>query len=168
MSDKIIGFILVVLIIAIILVLLGHFFKRVWAVADEQPWRPTPTKTEIVINGNRWQVEIIRDSWLKAKGLSGRDSLSNKTGMLFVFNNPARHSFWMKGMKFPLDIIWINNNRVIDITYNAQPLSLTPPPSSLSKIVHKPNQPANMALEINAGEATRFGIEVGNLINLSQ
>lgn len=153
MSSKVIILLIIVSITAIGLALFGQFFKRPW-----------PKQTEITINGHRWQVEVVSDSWSRAKGLSGRDNLPTNKGMLFIFDESAQHSFWMKGMKFPLDIVWINNNRVVDITYNAQPLSLIPPPSSLTAMILQPAQPAKMILEINAGSATRAGLKIGNQV----
>ena len=45
----------------------------------------------------------------QAKGLSFRNTLNANQGMLFPFHTPGDYSFWMKDMKFPLDILWINS-----------------------------------------------------------
>ncbi|MDX1536041.1 MAG: DUF192 domain-containing protein, partial [Candidatus Spechtbacterales bacterium] len=69
-------------------------------------------------------VELAEKPEDKAKGLSGRSSLAEEHGMLFVFNRPGTYSFWMKEMNFPIDIIWIGEDmRVVDITKNAKPES---------------------------------------------
>src|SRR4030042_2564613 len=62
------------------------------------------------INGQKIFVEIADTPEKRSQGLSGRDNLSQNQGMLFIFNQPAIPSFWMKDMNFPLDFIWINNN----------------------------------------------------------
>jgi len=54
------------------------------------------------------------------QGLMFRENLEEKRGMLFVFNNTVNNNFWMKNMKFPLDIIWADENKVItDLKTNA-------------------------------------------------
>lgn len=57
-----------------------------------------------------------------------REGLSRKEGMLFTFKESARHAFWMKNMRFPIDIIWIDSGRrVVDVTVGAQPCSAACP-----------------------------------------
>ena len=46
----------------------------------------------------------------QSKGLAIKDSLNENEGMLFIFESPQKYSFWMKDMKFPIDIIWINSD----------------------------------------------------------
>ena len=104
----------------------------------------------------RWQVEIANNEWSRAKGLSGREFLALDTGLLFIFNWPSRHTFWMRDMKFSLDMIWIRDGKVIDITKNASPLKLT------DFKVYSPVEPANMVLEVNAGQADQYGIKTGD------
>src|SRR5438105_2667421 len=66
-------------------------------------------------------VQIISSAQDKEKGLSGRDNMETNQGMLFDFSsNPSAPSFWMKDMKFDLDLIWISNNKIISITKNAR------------------------------------------------
>ena len=46
----------------------------------------------------------------QSKGLSIKNTLNDSDGMLFPFDTPGDYSFWMKDMKFPIDIIWIDSN----------------------------------------------------------
>ncbi|MGN6351023.1 MAG: DUF192 domain-containing protein, partial [Candidatus Nitrosocosmicus sp.] len=58
----------------------------------------------------------------QAKGLSIKNSLNDSEGMLFPFDKPGDYSFWMKDMKFPIDILWIDaNNKIVHIEKNLQP-----------------------------------------------
>ena len=55
------------------------------------------------------------------QGLSGRTGLDGIDGMLFVFDQPAIRTFWMKGMAMPIDIIWLYQGKVVGIERNVQP-----------------------------------------------
>ena len=116
----------------------------------------------VQINRAYWQVEIVNNDLSRAKGLSGRGSLAPGAGMLFIFNTPSRYTFWMRDMKFPLDMIWINDGKVVDITKNAPPLKL------INFKVYSPVEPANMVLEVNAGQADQYGIKSGDQVLIYQ
>lgn len=94
----------------------------------------------------------------RARGLSGRAGLAENTGMLFVLEASKRHSFWMKDMNFPIDIIWIDEHHtVVDITREAKPASF---PDSFAPAV-----PARYVLEVNAGFADHHRIKIGDTIS---
>lgn len=91
----------------------------------------------------------------RTRGLSSRPSLSQEEGMLFVFEDEGKHSFWMKDMRFPLDILWIDKEkRVVEITLNVSPDSY---PGRLI-----PSVPVLYVLEVNAGWTERNGIRIGD------
>ena len=93
------------------------------------------------------------------KGLSGRNSLSDNEGLLFIFAKPAYHSFWMKDMLFPIDIIWIGESgQVLDISANIKPESF---PETF-----QPPAPALYVIEVRAGWAEHHRIKVGDLIQI--
>lgn len=70
------------------------------------------------------EILIARDQPARELGLGGRDSLASTTGMLFVFDEPSRQGFWMKDMKFPIDIIWLDENfRIITVAADVLPSS---------------------------------------------
>ena len=92
----------------------------------------------------------------RSLGLGIRDSLEPGHGMLFVFPQTKPQSFWMKDMNFSIDIIWIRNHRVVHVETNVSP----PMAEEVPKIL-KPGIPANLVLEVNAGEAHEHGINPG-------
>lgn len=66
------------------------------------------------INNRTLSVGLAETPDEQTQGLGGRDSLAPNTGMFFVFNSPGFYGIWMKDMKFPIDIIWFDENlRVI-------------------------------------------------------
>ena len=82
--------------------------------------------------------------------------------MLFVFGTEGPHTFWMKGMKFPLDLIFIDSSRtIVDIT------SLDPQPDIPDSPLDRYRSPrAQYVLEINRGSADELGIAVGMTVQL--
>ena len=113
------------------------------------------------IGGHEFKIEVAKDNLSRMRGLSNRESLERDQGMLFIFDEAARHGFWMKGMKIPLDILWIKDNRIIGITQNI-PISkdLLPP-------AYYPPHPVDRVLELNAGTAEKYNLKVGDLIEVS-
>lgn len=105
-------------------------------------------------------VEVADDDAERARGLSGRESLPADWGMLFVFERPGVYSFWMYEMRFPLDIIWINETlQVAFIVENAPPCTMLTVCSP-----YVPNVTAKYVLEINAGLVEKYGIKVGERV----
>ena len=125
-------------------------------------WRH-PLGTKVIINGQTIKVELAISEAEKQKGLGYRDFLPKDSGMLFVYENKDRYSFWMKGMRFPLDYIWIDGNTIVDLSENI------PAPSSYDEQpVHlSPNVPVNKILEVNAGIIERLGIHIGETIQFT-
>jgi len=106
-------------------------------------------------------VEIVDDIASRVRGLSGRESLPEDSGMLFVFSELDFHGIWMKDMNFSLDIIWFDENlRVVNIKREATPESYP--------TVFRPTTKSLYVLEVNTGFAEKAGIKIGQVFNLSQ
>ena len=119
---------------------------------------PTPA-AKVTIDNQTFSVEIATTSAEQQQGLSGRNSLPQDQGMLFIFKTPDRYAFWMKGMKFPLDIVFINKNKIVSISHDV------PAPKDTNEAnlpVYTPDSPADQALEINAGLAKKFDFQKGD------
>ena len=76
--------------------------------------------------------------------------------MLFVFEKRKPHRFWMKDMRFPLDIIWLDNHRIVHIIHNAKPVNSRDEPKVMTSPV-----PVNFVLEIAAGRAAKLRLKTG-------
>lgn len=92
------------------------------------------------------------------RGLGGRDGLKENEGMLFVFNKPDVYKFWMKDMKFSIDIVWIQDERVVAIKKSVSPDTY---PITFSSI-----QPAGLVLELPSGFCDAHGVLVGDSFSL--
>lgn len=89
-------------------------------------------------------------------GLGGRDAMAQDHGMIFNFGASGIYPFWMKGMKFPLDIIWINKGIVQEVVRLNPPVNAKVMPDT-----HTPIHQADQVLEVNAGVAGQLGIKPG-------
>src|SRR6185503_13610598 len=116
---------------------------------------------KIVIGGKSLNVQVADTEALRNKGLADRDSILDSEGMLFVFPAADKYGFWMKGMRFPLDIIWIYKGKVIGITSDV-PVQPNTPDSGL-KTYTAPDL-ADWVLEVNSGWALKNTIKVGDSV----
>jgi len=101
-------------------------------------------------------IEIAESEYETQTGLMYRESMEDSQGMLFIFPDVAMHSFYMKNTKIALDLIFIDDDlRIASFKENAQPLD----ESGLSSEV-----PIQYVLEVNAGLAEKWILEVGDRI----
>ncbi|MDO8498320.1 MAG: DUF192 domain-containing protein [bacterium] len=120
--------------------------------------------TQIKVGQAVVKVEVADTPEERGRGLGGRNSLATDSGMLFVFSESQKQRFWMKGMKIPVDMIFIDKGRVVDILKNVPPPS--PNQSDQTLLIYEPVAPADMVLETNAGFADSFGIRTGDSVYL--
>ena len=112
----------------------------------------------VCVQAQCFGVEIVSKPEEMARGLQGRAGLEKNQGMLFVFSADDYHRFWMKDMKFTLDILWIDRGRqVVAVGQNLPPCAADPCP------VYVPPQKALYVLEIPAGSAALQGIKTGGV-----
>lgn len=121
----------------------------------------TPIST-IQIGGTIYKIEVADTDDEKIQGLSGRDKLAADQGMLFTYATKDRYSFWMKGMRFPLDFVWIDGDTIADLTEDVpRPLIETYTP------IVQPKVAVDKILEINAGEIKKQGFKIGDRVYLT-
>lgn len=118
---------------------------------------------EVIIGGKWINAEVAQSASARERGLSGRTGLKEGSGMLFVFPEKGVYPFWMKGMLFPIDIIWIDGNAIVDIAPNLPPPEVASPNIRL----YEPRAAADYVLEVPAGYAasSRWKIGDGAVIN---
>lgn len=111
-------------------------------------------------DGSLVQAELAANPSERQRGLMFRPSLPQNGGMLFLFNQSARWSFWMFNTLIPLDILWLNEDReIIFINRDAPPCPGQPCPT------YGPNAPSRSVLELAAGEADRRNLQVGDRLD---
>ena len=103
------------------------------------------------------RAEVVSTPEIRERGLSGRESLKEGTGMLFVFERPGQYGLWMKEMKFPIDILWIDQNfRVNHIIKNLSPETYPQ--------VFYPEEEAQYVLELPSGAVDYYQIATGTVV----
>ena len=125
-----------------------------------------PDGPAVAVGNAVFQVEIADTPQLRSKGLSGRDGLADMSGMIFVFESGRASNFWMKGMRFPIDFVWIGEEcTVVDTHSNVQ--QPAPGTSDGDLPLLKSGSPAVYTLEVNAGKVAEIGIEMGEPVTFS-
>lgn len=108
------------------------------------------------IRGNTFRLEVVKNDKDKQIGLSKYKNFPKDQGMLFVFDKAGFYPFWMKDMKFPIDIIFINNNKITTI-YSNLPINVL--------TIYSPTSPSDKVFEIDANLSKQYGFNKGDLVN---
>jgi uncharacterized membrane protein (UPF0127 family) len=116
-------------------------------------------KGTLSINEKKINIEIASSDNDQYRGLSNRESLCDNCGMLFNFSDHDERTFVMRDMKFPLDIIFINDNKIINIASDLAPEGNKPTRTYSSQ------GKANRVLEVNGGYCDKNSIKVGDKIS---
>lgn len=106
-------------------------------------------------------IERADNAEARERGLSGRASIPEEFGMLFVFDDPGSYGFWMKDMLTSIDIIWLSEDgKILGIEESVSPDSYP--------LTYYPPTPVSRVLETRGGEAARKGWEVGTMLVLPE
>jgi len=117
----------------------------------------------IELRGQRMDVLVAKTFAQQYRGLGKRDNLGVYGGMLFVHDFSDKYGIVMRDMKFPIDIVWFQNNEVVDIAPN---IPTEPGISEANLMVYRPRKPANLILELPAGWTAENGVKIGDLIKI--
>jgi len=114
-------------------------------------------ETYVSLNKNiKITVELAQTEAEQYQGLSGRKSLCQNCGMLFLWSEAAPRDFVMRDMNFPLDIIFIADQKIVKIDGNLLP------EKGEALTNYNSDVPVNYVLEVNGGLTDRYGVEVGD------
>ena len=136
--------------------LLGASCHR--APVSESP-RPVPVALPAVVfpSGSSVEVELAITPEERAQGLMFRASMDEGHGMLFFGDSVRFEPFWMKNCHFPIDIIWLDQDRrFVSASYDTPPCEADPCPT------YPPAGPSLFELEVVAGRAKREGLRPGD------
>lgn len=134
---------------------LSFFFLFLDCQAADPRWR-----LAVFPSGASVTLEIAADPAAHARGYMFRERVGAGEGMLFIFDAPDLHPFWMKNCKVGLDIIWLDAQfNVVDIAHDRKPC---PELGDCPSVV--PMRAAQYVLEVAAGTARREGLERGDAL----
>lgn len=123
-------------------------------------------KPYVLVDNNKIFVDIADTPTEWQLGLSGRKNLGKNEGMLFIFDRlDTQPSFWMEGMEFGLDIVWINDEKIVQIDVNVPPPKPNTPTKELP--LYAPFTNIDYVLEVNDGFVKANEIAVGDKVDLS-
>ena len=130
--------------------------------ALQEATKPKVTNAHAKIGNTPMVIEIADTEEARVRGLSGRTVLPPDHGMLFVFPQNGIYRFWMPEMHFPLDIIWIDEQkRVIGAAQNAEPIV-----DESNITLYQPPHPVRYALEVNAGFVKEHHVVLGSVLDI--
>jgi uncharacterized protein len=131
------------------------------AIQEASPTNNRYLKAKVIVKAFDLNADIPIISEQMSIGLAVKNQLKENEAMLFVFEKPGRHSFWMKDMKFPIDIFWLDSDgKVVYIKENMQPCI-----STIICILYTPNTDSQYVLETVAGFTQRHNVSVGTNID---
>lgn len=162
------GTIIVMLIALLVLVfILQAFAKKVFfeTLRGEVTTKQVITRPlsdgifiDVLVGGVVVNAEIAKSTAKRTEGLSERYSLDKNKGMLFVFEESGAYPFWNKNTYIPLDILWVENNKVVHV------LEGLPAYDGKNAITEFPKAKANFVLEVSEGFIKENNIKLGDSI----
>ena len=115
----------------------------------------------VELKGKTYSIEIAEDDASRQHGLMERESMPEDHGMLFVFQDDQPRAFWMKNCKFAQDMLFFDaDRRLLSVQHDVPPCTADPCPAYPS------GAPARYVLELNAGQAPKLGVTVGDELQI--
>jgi len=140
---------------AILVLLISSYYWSSNSDSEKNVKKISDTKKEIYIKNVRLAVDMADEPHEQTQGLSGKEYIAANEGMIFIFPTSIIPPFWMKDMKFGLDIIWIDaKNTIIGIEKNVLPETF---PKTFA-----PLSPVKYVLEVNSGWSDKNKISPGD------
>jgi len=138
MKNLLLGFVLISIIVVIGLTLFKY---------------PSPKHPYIQIKNYVFSLYLATTPKDQEIGLAKFNSINSGQGMLFIFPKSRYYTFWMKNMKFPIDIIFISKDQIVDIFQNV------PVATQVLLPTYTTDSKADKVLEINAGLSKKYGFQ---------
>lgn len=120
---------------------------------------PSMKTSTLSIGIHQIQAEIADTPRSRERGLMQRTHLCADCGMLFVFEEAAKHGFWMKNTQLPLSIAFINAQGIIINIAEMQANTTT---------THQAQGDVLYALEMNRGWFAKHSIKSGDAVRRSK
>jgi uncharacterized protein len=154
----------IVLVIIGVLIVIGMMFvgkSDLDSTSNVSTSTPQSSSATAKINGKTISLIVVDTEELREVGLGNRASLPADQAMLFVFDAPDTYEFWMKDMKFPIDIIWLDKDfKIVHIESDIAPETY-PDETFMSET------PALYVLEANALFAQQNNLKIGDTVEIS-
>lgn len=115
----------------------------------------------VIVGETPIRAEVAATPRARSRGLSGRDTLPGGTGMLFRYDRAEPRVFWMRDMRFDLDVVWIRGDSVVDVTTAVRRPGPGGAPTRMGT-----HQAVDLVLEVPAGTVHAHGWSVGDPVRI--
>ena len=117
----------------------------------------------VKIDNIYFKAEIAKTDQDKATGLAKYNKIDNNFTIIFPFSRADYYTFWMKDMKFSIDIIYVRKSKIVDIFANV------PYPKNADEALQiiRPSEKADTVLEINAGLSNKYKFKKGQSVEIN-
>jgi uncharacterized protein len=123
-------------------------------------------KKALVFIGDQIIYADVADTVLKKrKGLAGRSYMGVNEGMLFTFKETGYYSFWMKGMRIPIDVVWISDGKIVGFEERVMPEE---DKNDSELTLYRSPQPIDAFLEIRGGRIDILDAEIGDMVEVKR
>jgi uncharacterized membrane protein (UPF0127 family) len=119
-------------------------------------------EAHVEIRGKPIAVEVADSRSEQQKGLGERDGLAWDSGMYFPYQTPGFYSFWMKGMRFSIDIVFVREGRIVEIHPQV------PFEQGGNGPTIRPRSLVDGVLEVPAGYAVASGWQIGDRVRFER
>ncbi len=144
----------VIIVVVLCIVWLWFFAKTYLSYSSYQ-------KEKILIKNAIFVGYVVDTPEKRTEGLSNKAFLPSNTSMLFEFDKPEIQGIWMKDMLFPIDIIWLDENKkIVNLVSNAEP-------ESYPHVFYSPKKSLYI-LEVRSGLIKDKNLRLGDEILLDQ
>lgn len=138
--------------------------------ATVPPWRieidSAREQVNVIVGDDTLLTDLALTSSQQQLGLGYRNTLAPESAMLFVSEDSSARSFWMKGMRICLDIIWIENGEIIGAAENTCPDPVGTADADRLRVTSP--GPVTYVLEVNAGWLEEHGYDVGTTVTIPE
>lgn len=126
------------------------------------PPRPSSSQAAARLGDASFMLDIAETPAAQARGLSGRADIPERGGMVFLFDGAVEHTFWMKGMLTPIDIVWVRGDEIIGFVERAEP----PAPGTRDEDLERFPSPGTVdrVIELHAGSVEVLGLKPGQSV----
>jgi len=144
---------LIVFASILVIALIFRIYQYVWP------------KAIVKIGGLEIKVLVANTPGHLFEGWSNKKDMGKYQGMLFVFTDEGEHAMVMRSMEFPLDIVWIDRTKIVEIAPNLQP---EPGKTEAELTPYFSSHPSNFVLELPAGFVEKTGVKIGDTVGFSK
>jgi len=124
--------------------------------------QPKLETKQIVIGTKEYKINLTQTEEDRKKGLAIFDSLPANEGMLFSFDQEDYYVFWMKDMKFNIDIIFLDQDKKVLEVFES--VKAEPGVQDMDLKTYSSKLKSQFIIELKEGETRKNGIKPGNAV----